>query len=201
MARSRSIITASMLALSLSTLTIARADAQTRYGYPDSYRGGSVDRMADEVEDIASGIYREYARNNRRPDHEERRALEALRDLNVRADRFSTVVDDRRDRRNGDREYQALVSSFFRTQDTLDRISRRPYVDRGLYEIGHLLRQMDRHFDGYGDRDGYRGRDRDGRYDRDGRWDRYDSWDRYDRYDRRDRGRRDGWDKDRDHRN
>jgi hypothetical protein len=205
MAHSRSIIAASLLTLSLTSLTAARADERDRYAYPNSYRGSSsVDRLAEEVEDIASGVYRDYARNNRRPDYAERRALESLRDLNVRADRFSNVVDNRRDSRSGSREYQTLVDTFFAAQDSLDRISRRPYVDQGMYQIGQRLRQMDRYFDGYGDRDGSRGRgrnDRDGRYDRDndrgGRWDRYDSWDRYDRYDR---GRHNGWDKDRDNR-
>src|SRR5829696_4972310 len=120
MARNRSLIIASMLTLSLTSLTVSQANAQGRYGYPDSYRGSSsVDRLADEIEDLASDIYREYARNNRRPDHDERRALESLRALNVRADRFSNVVDDRRGSRYGDREYQALVSAFFQTQESL----------------------------------------------------------------------------------
>ena len=206
MARNRSLIVASMLTLSLTSLTVTQANAQGRYGYPDSYRGStSVDRLAGEIEDLASGIYREYARNNRRPDHSERRALESLRELNVRADRFSRVMDDRRDLSHSDREYDLLVRAFFETQESLDRISRRPYVDRGMYEIGQRLRQMDRRFDRYDDRDRGRGGryDRDGRYGRDGRddrgdrWDRYDSWDRYDRWDR---GRRNGWDKDRDDR-
>ncbi|HYG62082.1 MAG TPA: hypothetical protein VEL74_05845 [Thermoanaerobaculia bacterium] len=186
MARNRSLIIASMLTLSLTSLTVSQANAQGRYGYPDSYRGStSVDRLADQIDDIAEGIYREYARNNRRPDRDERRALEALRELNVRADRFSRVMDDRRDMRHSDREYDLLVRSFFETQDSLDRISRRPYVDRGMFQIGQLLRQMDRRFDRYDDRD----RGRGGRYDRDGRWDRYNDWDRYDRWDR---GRRNG---------
>ena len=201
MARNRSLIIASMLTLSLTSLTVSQANAQGRYGYPGSDRGSSsVDRLAGEIEDLASGIYREYARNNRRPDHSERRALDSLRELNVRADRFSSVMDDRRDMRHSDREYDLLVTAFFETQESLDRISRRPYVDRGMYEIGQRLRQMDRRFDRFEDR-GRGGRsDRNGRYDRDGRdgrWDRYDSWDRYDRYDR---GRRNGWDKDRDDR-
>ena len=203
MARNRSLIIASMLTLSLTSLTATQANAQGRYGYPDSYRGSSsVDRLADEIDDVAEGIYREYARNNRRPDRDERRALESLRELNVRADRFSRVMDDRRDMRHSDREYDLLVRAFFETQESLDRISRRPYVDRGMFQIGQLLRQMDRRFDRYDDRDRGRGGrydryDRDGRYGRGGRWDRYDSWDRYDRWDR---GRHNGWDKDRDDR-
>lgn len=184
----RLMIIASALVLGLTTLTVARADERDqRYAVPySSYSDSRVAPLAREVDDIATRIYREYARNNRRPDREERAVLDRLNELSDRADRFSDGARDgrydsrndrydrydrydRRSSRVDDRDYRALVDAFYRTENALRYIQRRPYVDDGMDRIASRLRELSRYYGGY------------------------DQFDRYDRYDRNDNGRHNGW--------
>lgn len=188
----RLLISASALVLGLTAFTVACAEQRDpRYAVPYSYDSRSdsqVRSLAREVDDTAARIYREYARNNRRPDRDEREVLDRLNELSGRADRFSdgardyrydSRYDNRYDSRNDsrydrrgsrvdDQEFRALVDAFFRTQNALRYIQRRPYVDDGMDRIASRLRELSRYYGGY------------------------DQFDRYDRYDRDDRGRHNG---------
>lgn len=206
--RSSIVIPTAVLTFALSMAPALRADDQDwrrddrsgRYGQSDRYgRSDRYDRydsrrvaaLAHEMEETASGIYREAARNNRRPDRAEARMLSALRELSQEAHDFQRQVSYRSEgSRRTSREFDDLVDAYRETGRALDRVAPRPYVDRGMQRIGYLLSEVSGHY-------GRQGRyyDRDRRDDR-GRYGR----DRYDRRDRygRDRDRdRDDWDDDR----
>lgn len=189
--RSTPLVTAAVLALSLSTVAWGddrwgNPHGDQDYRYNDRYNRGQVDELAREVARTADAIHREYERNNRRPNRDEARVAVALHELEEAAVRFYDRVEDRgRDSRRGSRDFEVLLRTFDNTADTLRYINRRPYVDRGMDRIWSLLTQMDRYYGvsgrygrGYGNNryDDRYGRDR---YDRDGR-------DRYDRHDRDD---------------
>lgn len=172
-----------ILALSLSTA--ATADERDRYRsdrrddryqdrYDDRYRGdsryGRVDDIAREIERTAAAMRREYDGNNRRPDRDEARVSAALRELHEEAYQLSRYSGNQR------REYNGLARAFDRAADSLQRIRPRPYVDRGMERIWHLMSQLDRNYGrGYD-----RNRRWDDRYGRNGRYDRRYGHDRRD---------------------
>ena len=193
--RSTTLIATAALALSLTSA----AQAQWSNRYPDRGRGnGRVAELAYEIEATATSIYREAARNNRRPDRDEARVLANLRELEDRAQEFRQEVrdgrwddrrydrrydrndrrNDRRDSREDARDYDRLADAFYATADSLRYIDRRPYIDRGMDRIYVLLREVSEVYGGndrwgWSDRRGWRDRDDfRGRYDRDrGRYD------------------------------
>ena len=171
-----------VIAATLLTLSLAPAlQAQNRdYRDQDRYRYDSRndrnDRrtaIAHEIEDVAYSIRREYERNNRRPDREEARVLQDLRQLHSLAARFEDQADYRSNRRNAGDEFAALEDAYFDLSESLRYISPRPYVDRGMDRIADLMSDLSRYY----------GRDsRQGRYRRQGGWhDRYGRDGRYDR--------------------
>lgn len=184
----RIILTTTALALALS------AGVQAQSGrYPDRYPDRDRDRyddrygygrgdyrdvaeLARDIDRTAESMYREAARNNRRPDRAEERMLYALRDLAVAADRFYADTGRRRDVRGSRQPYRVLLRSFDQAAAALSRVERRSYIDRGMDRIDDLLWQLSGTY-----------RAGNGRYDRDGRGGR--GWNR----DRRWGGDRDGW--------
>ena len=200
--RSTTLIATAALALSLTSA----AQAQWSNRYPDRGRNNSrVSELAYEIEATATSIYREAARNNRRPDRDEARVLSDLRELEARAREFRQEVrdgrwydrrydrrddrydrrDNRRDAREDARDYDRLADAFYATADSLRYIDRRPYIDRGMDRIYTLLGEVSRYYGGsrndrWGSGRGWR--DYDGRYGRDrhdrgrGRYDRDNRW-------------------------
>jgi hypothetical protein len=190
--RNTTLIATAALALTLTSAV----HAQNRY--PDRGRStGRVSELAYEIEATASSIYREAARNNRRPDRNESRVLSNLRELEDRAQEFRQEVrdgrgydrrddrrydrrDDRRDSREDARDYDRLADAFYATAESLRYIDRRPYIDRGMDRIYVLLSEVSRQYGGndrwgWSSRGGWRdwdgrGRDGRGRGDRDDRW-------------------------------
>lgn len=142
----------------------------------DRYDGGRVSVLAHEVEEVADSIHREAARNNRRPDRDEARMLQALRSLSNRADSFHDQVEDhRREPRRTEREFEALLDTFYGTSNVLRYVEPRPYIDRGMDRIAGLLGELSRYY----------GNDQYGRWGRDRGWRGYgrrDHWDRDGRY-------------------
>ena len=187
--RTKPLVTAAVLALSLSTVAWGderwgNPHGDQDYRYPNRSNNGNVSELAREVARTADSIHREYERNNRRPNRDEARVAVALHELEEEATRFYDRVDDgygRDSRRGGNGDFERLLRAFEATTDTLRYINRRPYVDRGMDRIWSLMSQMDRYYGGIMNR---YGRDR---YDRD-RYDRNGS-DRYDRRNNRDDGR------------
>ena len=196
--RSTPLVTAAVLALSLST--VAWGDDrwnnphgdQDRYDRSDRHDYGRVSQLAREIARTADSIHREYERNNRRPNRDEARVAVALHQLEDAATHFYSQVDgygNRQDSRRSSRDFETLLRTFDATADTLRYIRPRPYVDRGMDRIWSLLSDMDRSYgvsDQYGRGYGNRRDDRYGRERYDRGYDR-DGHDRYDRQDRRDR--------------
>jgi hypothetical protein len=165
-----------ILALSLSTAAMAddrdryRSDRrddryQDRYddryrGDRGDYRGGRVDDIAREIAETAAAMRHEYERNNRRPDRDEARVASTLRELHEEAYQFARYSSGnyRRDSR-GDRGLNGLLRAFDQVAYSLDRINRRPYVDRGMDRIWSLMSQLDRQYGGRSDRYGRGWRD------------------------------------------
>jgi hypothetical protein len=201
--RSTTFIATAALALSLTSAAHAQWNR-----YPDRGRTNSrVSELAYEIEATATSIYREAARNNRRPDRDEARVLSNLRELENRAQEFRQEVRDgrwdnrryddrydgrydrrddrrydRRDSREDTRDYDRLADAFYATAESLRYIDRRPYIDRGMDRIYTLLGEVSRSYGGsrddrWGSGRGRGWRDYDGRYGRD----------------RHDRGRDDRW--------
>jgi hypothetical protein len=181
--RSALFVTTAVLALSLSTAAMAddrdrrRSDRyddhhQDRYNdrYDDRYRGdsrhGRVDVIAREIAETAAAMHREYERNNRRPDRDEARVAANLHELHEEAYQFARNSGGsyRRDSRR-DHGLDGLLRAFDEVADSLDRINRRPYIDRGMDRIWRLMSELDRSYGGRSDRygRGWNDRDRDGR--------------------------------------
>ena len=191
--RSKPLVTAAVLALSLSTVAWgddrwSNPHGNQDYRYNDRYNNGNVSELAREVARTADAMHREYERNNRRPNRDEARVAVALHELEEASVRFYDSVgsygynnnrDYRRGGSGGTRDFETLVRTFNAAADTLRYINRRPYVDRGMDRIWSLMSQMDRYYGGVMGRSG-----RDRYDDRNGR-------DRYDRYDRNERNDRD----------
>ncbi len=167
-----------ILALSLSTAAMAddrdrrRSDRyddryQDRYDdrYDDRHRGdyrnnNRVDVIAREIAETAAAMHREYERNNRRPDRDEARVAATLHELHEEAYQFarSSSGNYRRDSRR-DHGLDGLLRAFNQVASSLDRINRRPYVDRGMDRIWSLMSQLDRQYGGRSDRYGRGWRD------------------------------------------
>lgn len=190
--RSLKLIPLAALTLALSASALQAAEpwrSPDRYDgrydrYDDRYDRRSDRRASDLAEEIERTAYfmrREAERNNRRPDRWEARMLSALRELNQEASQFRSQVDDRRYNSNrSERDFQELVRAYRETGGVLDRNDPRPYLDRGMVQIGDLLSELSSY---YGRRGDYRwdryDRDRYGRDRSDGRYDRYDRYDRH----------------------
>jgi hypothetical protein len=184
MRRTTQLMTTALLALTIAPTLQAQGYRQdTRRGsYPETRHVNRVAAIANEIEQNATYIRREFERNNRRPDNAEARAIDTLNQLNAEAVRFHDEVE--RYRRSPGRsadEFAALDRAFNTTERSLRRIDRRPYVDRGMGKIYALMNELSSY---YGRRSGY-----------------YGTWD-HDRDDRdRDHGRDDhGHDRDNGHR-
>jgi hypothetical protein len=186
--RSTLFVTTAVLALSLSTA--AMADDRDRYRsdryddryhdryddrYDDRYRGdsryGRVDVIAREIAETAAAMHREYERNNRRPDRDEARVAATLHELHEEAYEFARSAGSYRRDSRSNREFEGLARAFDRVASSLERINRRPYVDRGMDRIWSLMSQLDRQYGGRSDRygrgwndRGYRDRDHRDRY-------------------------------------
>ena len=143
--------------------------------YDNRYDSRRVAALAHEIEQTAYSIRREAERNNRRPDRWESRMLASLRELNQEADQFHSQVErSRYDGRSGG-AFEDLVQAYRETGYIVSRNDPRPYIDRGLERIGHLLSEISGQ---YGRRGDYQWNRNDRRYSRD--WDGRD-WDRWDR--------------------
>jgi len=140
--------------------------------YPDPGHLDRVSALAHEIDQTATWTYREFTRNNRRPNRDEYRAMNTLRDLNVAAARFHDEVESyRRDPRHTANDFGRLERAFYTAGHALRRIQPRPYVDRGMQRIYDQMNELSafygRHaglYGHWGDRD--HGDDHD-RYDRD----------------------------------
>lgn len=187
MRRTTKLMTTALLALSIAPALQAqgyRQDAR-RYSYPETRHVNRLAAIANEIEQNATYIRREFERNNRRPDNAEARAIDTLNQLNAEADRFHDEVERyRRSPRRSADEFAALERAFNTAERSLRRIDRRPYVDRGMVRIYSLMNELSGY---YGRRANYYGTWDHDRYDRDRDHDR----DGHDRYDRdRDNGHR-----------
>ncbi|MFL6233802.1 MAG: hypothetical protein ACJ76N_11765 [Thermoanaerobaculia bacterium] len=164
----QSLILTAVLALSLAPAL----QAQPRYRHDDRNTifpdAGHLDRasaIAHEIDETASQIRREFERNNRRPDRYEARAIDQLRDLNLRASRFHEATESyRRDPRRTSRSFAALEDAFNDAARSLRRVQTRPYVDRGMGRIYQLMDELGGY---YGRRSGSYGTWGHDRYDRD----------------------------------
>jgi hypothetical protein len=138
--------------------------------YPDAGHLDRVSALAHEIDQTASWTYREFARNNRRPNRDEYRALSSLRDLNRQAAHFHDEVESyRQNPRHTAEDFARLERAFYSTGDALHRIQPRPYVERGMQRIYDQMNELSGY---YGRRAGYghwgdRDHDRSdrGRYD------------------------------------
>jgi hypothetical protein len=168
--RSTLFVTTAVLALSLSTA--AMADERDRYRsdrhddryqdhdrYDDRYRGnsrnGRVEAIVREIEQTAAAMHREYERNNRRPDRDEARVAATLHELHEEAyelARGSRYSGNYRGNSRRDHGFDGLVRAFDEVASSLDRINRRPYVDRGMDRIWSLMSELDRSYGGRSDR-------------------------------------------------
>ncbi|HEY9420155.1 MAG TPA: hypothetical protein VIW92_01985 [Thermoanaerobaculia bacterium] len=146
-----------------------------RYGY-DRGQSGRIAELAREIDEAATYIYHEAARNNRRPNRAEARVLADLRQLDQRAEQFRyRAAGYSRGASQTSRYFAALEGAFFETAESLRYIEERSYIERGMDRIYTLLNEVSRYYDrGY--RSGY------------DRWDRgRGGWSRSDRYGRDER--------------
>jgi hypothetical protein len=186
-------IAASVLALGLSPAVQAQRWGNPNTPYSNRWDGQRTYTAAHEVDEIASQMRYQAQRNNRRPDRREARMLEALYRLDVAASRYHQQLESyRRDPRQTNSYFVALVRAFDDASEALRWVEPRSYVDRGMERISVLLTDMS---PSYGrtyqwGRHGHDRYDRNGRYDRNDRDGRYDR-DRDGRYDRDDRDDRD----------
>lgn len=178
----RTLFVTTLLALTLAPALEAqhrgypdRGRYDDRRGYSDRGRNDRIAVLARELQETANYVYREAARNNRRPSRAEARVLTDLYQLQQQADRFYYEVRDRRPGSSG-RDFAALESAFFQTANSLRYIRSRSYIDQGMDRIYSLMTDMSRYYDrGY--RQGY------------SRWDRSRGWDRRGWYEENDRSR------------
>lgn len=171
-----SLILTAALALSLAPALHAQG-----YGYQTPYNAerptifpdvGHLDRVsavAHEIDETALSISRQYARNNRRPDRDEARALDRLRDLSYAASHFHDQVESyRRDPRHTADDFARLERAFYTADRSLSRIAPRPYVDSGMNRIHDLMNELGGYYGRHAGYYGAWGHDRDhDRYDRD----------------------------------
>ena len=204
------VLTAVLLALALAPSLQAQRwgyPSQDRYhnSYPNSGQWDRIAALANELEDTATYIHREFERNNRRPNHAEARVASDLHELNAQAARLRSQIGGgygyrdgygrdgyrdrygsrdgygyRQDRRYGTDDFARLEEAFFNLSDSLRYIRPRPYVDRGMDRIYTLMNELGGYYGRSGYGRGYTGQDRYGRDRYDGRYGR----DRNDDYDR-----------------
>jgi hypothetical protein len=133
--------------------------------FPDVGHLDRVSAIAHQIDETALSITRQYARNNRRPDRDEARALERLRDLSSTAGHFHDQVESyRRDPRHTADDFARLEQAFYAADRSLSRIAPRPYVDNGMNRIHDLMNELGGY---YGRRTGHYGAWGHDRYDRD----------------------------------
>lgn len=177
MRRTTLFATTALLALSLASAAQAQyrgypdRDYRDRNGYGYDRGSGRVAELAREIDEVATSAYREFARNNRRPNRDEARVLSDLRQLDQRAEQFRYQVRDNRRGGQDTQYFAALENAFFETAESLRYIQDRPYVDRGMDRIYTLLNEVSRSY-GRGYRGGY------------DRWNDNRGWSRQNRYDR-----------------
>jgi hypothetical protein len=190
------VLTACLLALALAPALQAQMRGYPppdtyRNPYPDSGRWNRIAALANELEDTATYIHREFERNNRRPNRAEARVAADLHELNAQAARLRAQIEGygyqdgygyrdrygnrdgygyRQDRRYGRDDFARLEEAFFDLSDSLRYIRPRPYVDRGMDRIYELMNALGRYYGRSGYGQGYSGRDRYGH-------DRYDGYD------------------------
>jgi hypothetical protein len=140
------------------------ATAQVRY--PGYNQMEQVTDLARRIDVVANSILEQAERNNRRPDRQEARALANLDNLADRASEFHDGVNGyRQNPRRTERSFDAMYRAYERTWNSLERINRRPYIERGMVEIGSMLNDLSRYY-GRTARNWRFDRDRDGRDDR-----------------------------------
>jgi hypothetical protein len=180
--RRTTLITAALLALLLAPALQAQyggnhsPDRYDNNRYPDYGHMDRVSYLAHQLDETARNIYRQAARNNRRPDQYEAQMLDDLRQLAGNAAHFHDEVEgNRQNPRHTANDFARLEESFNQLGTTMQSVRPRPYVDRGMERIYNLMTELSRYY-------GRNGYDRWGRYGHDDRYDR----DRYDRnpYDR-----------------
>ena len=136
--------------------------------FPDTGHLDRVSAVAHQIDETALSISRQYSRNNRRPNRDEYRALERLRDLSTAAAQFHDQVEtNQRQPRNTVDDFARLERAFYAADRSLGQISPRPYVDSGMNRIHDLMNELGGF---YGRRAGYYGawgHDRDHDYDHD----------------------------------
>jgi hypothetical protein len=158
------------------------------YAGPRSYRQLLI--AAQEMDDAANYAYRQFERNNRRPNPDEAQVSARLEELAQNARHFHReVASYRGDPRHKQDDFQRLVQAYERAADATRYISARPYVDRGMERIGLRIDQTASIYGmNLAEMNRYRG---ERRYNR-GRDDRYRRDDTYRGYDNGYRQNRDG---------
>jgi len=181
--KATTLITATVLTLSLtSSLQAQRWDRDRDDRRSERYDGRRVEALAHEVEEVANSIRYTAERNNRRPDRREARVLSELRELDDRAGVFHAQVEGhRQEPRRTERDFEALLNSFYSTSDLLRTIEPRSYIDRGMDRMAGLLGELSRYY----------GRNEYGRWGNDRGWRGYGHRDRWDGRGYRPRDRRD----------
>ncbi|HEY0513676.1 MAG TPA: hypothetical protein VGH73_17335 [Thermoanaerobaculia bacterium] len=146
-----------------------------RYAVPDPGRMDRAAWLAQEINDTATSIRRQAARNNRRPDRAEAQMLSDLFQLNRQAAHFQREAQGyRRDPRHTADDFARLEAAFNQVGQSLQYVQPRPYIDRGMDRIYDRMTELSRLY-------GRRGYDHWGHHGNgDGR-DRYDNG--HDRYD------------------
>lgn len=163
-----SLILTAALALSIAPALQAqgyyRPDGRSTI-FPDAGHLDRVSAIAHQIDETALSISRQYARNNRRPDRDEARALERLRDLSTAAGQFHDQVESyRREPRRTADDFARLERAFYSADRSLGRVAPRPYVDSGMNRIHDLMNELGGY---YGRHAGYYGAWGHDRYDRD----------------------------------
>jgi len=145
--------------------------------FPDAGHLDRVSAIAHQIDETALSITRQYARNNRRPNRDEARALERLRDLSAAAGQFHDQVESyRREPRRTADEFVRLERAFYSADRSLGRIAPRPYVDNGMNRIHDLMNELGGYYGRHAGYYGAWGHDHD-RYDRDRDHDRDHDYD------------------------
>jgi hypothetical protein len=110
------------------------------YAGPRSYRQLLI--AAQEMDDAANYMYRQFERNNRRPDPNESEVSARLEELAQNARHFHReVATYRGDPRHKQDDFQRLVEAYERAADATRYVSERPYVDRGMQRLGLRIDQ------------------------------------------------------------
>jgi len=178
-----SLITAALLALLLAPAVQAQYPGngpQGPYGnrypsrdadrYPDYGHMDRVSVLAHEIDATARNIYRQAARNNRRPDQYEAQMLDDLRQLAGNAAHFHDEVEgNRQNPRHTANDFARLEESFNQLGTTLQSVRPRSRSRCAGDRIYNLMTELSRYYGGNGydrwGRYGHDRRDRD-RYDR-----------------------------------